>query len=111
VLNIAVYDSIQKQSGFALFWLDTVLRHGATQIGLLCNYPLKGISNARSHQTVTKTRSRGLQIGTGVDAMITRFGNFCHFSAKKLAFFSTTNVMIIFSKIGFVLSQKRQLFC
>jgi hypothetical protein len=30
----------------------------------------------------------------GVDVMITIFGDFCQFSAKKLAFFSKTNVMI-----------------
>jgi hypothetical protein len=43
--------------------------------------------------------------------MITIFSDFCLFSAKKLAFFSKTNVMInFFSKFGFVLSQKRQFF-
>jgi hypothetical protein len=43
--------------------------------------------------------------------MITIFGDFCQFSAKKLAFFSNTNVMInFFSKFSFVLSQKRQFF-
>jgi hypothetical protein len=31
---------------------------------------------------------------SGVDAMITIFGDFCQFSAKKMAFFSKTNVMI-----------------
>jgi hypothetical protein len=30
----------------------------------------------------------------GGDIMITIFGDFCQFSAKKLAFFSKTNVMI-----------------
>jgi hypothetical protein len=30
----------------------------------------------------------------GVDVMITNFCDFCQFSAKKLAFFSKTNVMI-----------------
>jgi hypothetical protein len=33
---------------------------------------------------------------SGVDVMITIFGDFCHFSAKKLAFFSKDNVMIKF---------------
>jgi hypothetical protein len=32
----------------------------------------------------------------GVDVMITIFCDFCQFSAKKLAFFSKTNVMIQF---------------
>jgi hypothetical protein len=32
----------------------------------------------------------------GVDVMITIFGDFCQFSAKNFAFFSTTNVMIKF---------------
>jgi hypothetical protein len=32
--------------------------------------------------------------GPGVDIMITIFGDFCQFSAKKLAFFSKTDVMI-----------------
>jgi hypothetical protein len=46
-----------------------------------------------------------------VDIMITIFGNFRQFSAKKLAFFSQTNVMIkILHNLGFVLSQKRQFF-
>jgi hypothetical protein len=34
--------------------------------------------------------------GPGVDFMITIFCNFCQFSAKKLEFFSKTNVMIQF---------------
>jgi hypothetical protein len=52
-------------------------------------------------------------VGTqpGVDVMITIFCDFCQFSAKKLAFFSKTYVMInCFSKFGFVLSHKRQFF-
>jgi hypothetical protein len=48
---------------------------------------------------------------TGVDVMITIFCDFSQFSAKKLAFFSKTNVMItIFAKTSFVLRQKRQYF-
>jgi hypothetical protein len=44
----------------------------------------------------------------GVDVMITIFCDFYPFSAKKLAFFSKTNVMItIFAKFSFVSSQKR----
>jgi hypothetical protein len=39
---------------------------------------------------------------------ITIFCVFCQFSAKKLAFFSKINAMIIFSEFRFVLSQKRQ---
>jgi hypothetical protein len=47
----------------------------------------------------------------GVDVMITIFRNFYPFSAKKLAFFSKTNVTItIFAKTSFVLRQKRQYF-
>jgi hypothetical protein len=43
--------------------------------------------------------------------MITIFCDFCQFSAKKLAFFSKTNVMItIFAKTSSSLSKKRQLF-
>jgi hypothetical protein len=42
--------------------------------------------------------------------MITIFGDFCQFSAKKMAFFLNTNVMIIFSKFSFVSSKKRQFF-
>jgi hypothetical protein len=39
----------------------------------------------------------------GTDVMITIFCEFCPFSAKKLAFFSKTNVMITFSaKLPFV---------
>jgi hypothetical protein len=48
---------------------------------------------------------------SGVDVMITIFCDFYPFSAKKLAFFSKTNVMItIFAKTSFVLHQKRQYF-
>jgi hypothetical protein len=47
----------------------------------------------------------------GVDVMIIIFGVFCQFSAKKLAFFSKTNVMItIFAKTSISLSKKRQFF-
>jgi hypothetical protein len=47
----------------------------------------------------------------GTDVMITIFCDFPQFSAKKLAFFLNTNVMIkLFSKFSFVLSQKRQFF-
>jgi hypothetical protein len=43
--------------------------------------------------------------------MITIFCHFSQFSAKKLAFFLNTNVMInFFQKFSFVLSQKRQFF-
>jgi hypothetical protein len=48
---------------------------------------------------------------TGVDVMITIFCDFRQFSAKKLAFFSKTNVMIkIFAKTSSSLSKKRQYF-
>jgi hypothetical protein len=47
----------------------------------------------------------------GVDVMITIFCDFRQFSAKKLAFFSKTNVMIIiFAKTSSSLSKKRQFF-
>jgi hypothetical protein len=36
---------------------------------------------------------------SGVDVMITIFGDFSQFSAKKLAFFLNTDVMITFFKI------------
>jgi hypothetical protein len=50
-------------------------------------------------------------ITAGVDVMITIFCGFCRFSAKKLAFFSKTNVMInYFSKTSSSLSKKRQYF-
>jgi hypothetical protein len=46
-----------------------------------------------------------------MDVMIIIFGVFCQFSAKKLAFFSKTNVMItIFAKTSISLSKKRQFF-
>jgi hypothetical protein len=48
----------------------------------------------------------------GVGVMITILCDFSQFSAKKLAFFLNTNVMInFFSKFSFVLSQKRHFFC
>jgi hypothetical protein len=47
----------------------------------------------------------------GVNVMITIFCDFGQFSAKKLAFFSKTKVMInFFQNFSFVLSQKRQFF-
>jgi hypothetical protein len=48
----------------------------------------------------------------GVDVMMTIFANFCQFSAKKLAFFSETHVMIKFLQTLAVhsLSKKRQYF-
>jgi hypothetical protein len=50
-------------------------------------------------------------ITSGVDVMITIFCDFPQFSAKKMAFFLNSNVMINFcSKFSFVLSQKRQFF-
>jgi hypothetical protein len=50
-------------------------------------------------------------MSTGVDVLITISFDFYPFSAKKLAFFSKTNVMIaIFAKTSFVLRQKRQFF-
>jgi hypothetical protein len=42
-----------------------------------------------------QTRLVTVRIPPGVDVMITIFSDFCQFSAKKLAFFSKTNVMII----------------
>jgi hypothetical protein len=47
----------------------------------------------------------------GVDVMITIFGDFRQFSAKKFAFFSKNNGMItIFGKTSSSLSKKRQFF-
>jgi hypothetical protein len=47
----------------------------------------------------------------GTDVMITNLCDFCQFSAKKLAFFSKTNVMItFFAKTSSSLSKKRQYF-
>jgi hypothetical protein len=49
----------------------------------------------------------------GADVMITIFCDFCHFSAKMLAFFSKNNVMIIFFQklgAGMQFEQKRQFF-
>jgi hypothetical protein len=48
---------------------------------------------------------------SGVDVMIIIFCDFRQFSAKKLAFFSKTNVIIkIFAKTSSSLSKKRQYF-
>jgi hypothetical protein len=55
--------------------------------------------------------SRYRKMKDGVDVMITIFCDFCQFSAKKLAFFSKTNVVInFFSKSSSSLSKKRQYF-
>jgi hypothetical protein len=47
---------------------------------------------------------------SGVDVMITIYCDFTQFSVKKFSFFLNTNVMLIFSKFGFVLSQKTPIF-
>jgi hypothetical protein len=48
---------------------------------------------------------------SGVDVMITIFCDFCQFSAKKLAFFSKTNVIIkILEIVTVVWAKKRQYF-
>jgi hypothetical protein len=47
----------------------------------------------------------------GADVMITIFCDFWHLSAKKLAFFSKTNVMIKFSqKLSLVLAKNANIF-
>jgi hypothetical protein len=47
----------------------------------------------------------------GVDVMITIFSDFWQFSAKKLAFFSKTNVMItIFAKFAVVWAKNTNIF-
>jgi hypothetical protein len=52
-----------------------------------------------------------LGLVAGVDVMITIFCDFCQFSAKNLAFFAKSNVMItIFAKTSSGLSKKRQYF-
>jgi hypothetical protein len=49
--------------------------------------------------------------GPGVDVMITIFCDFWQFSAKKLAFFSKTNVMInILHNLALIWVKKRQFF-
>jgi hypothetical protein len=54
---------------------------------------------------------KGRFFSAGVDVMITIFCDFRQFLAKKLAFFSKTNVMIkILHNLAFVLSRKRQFF-
>jgi hypothetical protein len=66
-----------------------------------------GITNLR----IRRRRKNAELTDPGVDVMITIFCDFRQFSMKKLAFFSKTNVMIIFKKkLSFVLSQKRQYF-
>jgi hypothetical protein len=49
------------------------------------------IQSGQCHIIMNK---RGQFNGSGVDVMITIFCNFSQFSAKKLAFFLNTNVMI-----------------
>jgi hypothetical protein len=46
------------------------------------------------HHATCDVGKRFIGSKTGVDVMITIFRDFCQFSAKKLAFFSKTNVMI-----------------
>jgi hypothetical protein len=61
--------------------------------------------------TLTKDQSAAIPTGPGVDVMITIFCDYWQFSAKKLATFSKTNVMIKFlKKTSCSLSKKRQYF-
>jgi hypothetical protein len=47
----------------------------------------------------------------GVDVMITNFCDFCQFSAKKMPFFSKTNVMLnFFQKLAVVLAKNANIF-
>jgi hypothetical protein len=67
------------------------------------------------HRPVLKIKRANLPylswLFAGVDVMITIFCDFRQFSAKKLAFFSKTNVMVkIFAKTSSSLSKKRQHF-
>jgi hypothetical protein len=50
------------------------------------------------------------QTSPGVDVMITIFGDFCQFSAKKWLFSQKRMLLSIFSKISSSLSNKRQYF-
>jgi hypothetical protein len=59
----------------------------------LCNFELKTTTQSKQSPNGQKF------VQSGVDVMITIFCDFWQFSAKKLAFFSKTNVMIkIFAK-------------
>jgi hypothetical protein len=61
---------------------------------------------------VVAVSSKVVGLAPGVDVMITIFGDFCQFSAKKLVFFSKINVMItIFAKTSSSFSKKRRYFC
>jgi hypothetical protein len=52
-----------------------------------------------------------LWLHPGVDVTITIIGDFCQFPAKKMAFFSKTNVMITFSaKLPFILGKNAYFF-
>jgi hypothetical protein len=65
---------------------------------------VKQLLQLPSVQKALKARQRELYFKSlvssshwpGVDVMITIFCDFCQFSAKKMAFFLNTNVMIIF---------------
>jgi uncharacterized membrane protein YuzA (DUF378 family) len=48
---------------------------------------------------IVAVNSKVVGLAPGVDVVITIFGDFSQFSAKKMAFFSNTNVMIYFFKI------------
>jgi hypothetical protein len=57
-----------------------------------------GSPNQPVNRIIKITASAAFANCTGVDVMITILCDFRHFSAKKLAFFSKTNVMIKFSQ-------------
>jgi hypothetical protein len=96
-------EKIMTRTKCPSFFFDRLLR--SWQSGN-AGHPLGDVGAVRLHILHPRV---GLEPGT--DVTITIFCDFRQFSAKKLAFFSKTNVMIkIFEYFSFVLSQKRQFF-
>jgi hypothetical protein len=70
---------------------------------------MTGASSVRTSEDYVDTYVKPVR--PGVDVMITIFCDFCQFSAKKLAFFLKTNVMITISaKTNRSLIKKRKNF-
>jgi hypothetical protein len=81
--------------------------HPAVLAGLRADHRRRRPQRSPLAETELKTN----RSASGLDVMITIFCDFCQYSATKLAFFSTTNVMIkILHYLAFILVKNAYFF-